>query len=572
MTTAFPTAIDDFQNPLSSTAMNGGGTPQLNHAGQHTNTNDAIEAIEAVIGITGSTDTNSIQYKIAALQVPQDPGVTSFNNATGAITLNSTHITDAGGSLIDSPTFTGDPRAPTPDLADNDTSIATTAFVHNVADTAAAGVIPAQAGKTDNLLVTDGTSLSWSPTTSVIGPYVETRILEAFDRLRFYFDGELGSDDNDGKTTATPFKTVVGLKRRIQEGHVVAASADRQSWDLITGAGRTEPNQYWVLTFKTGLELSFKNTTTAGAIQAYTINYSIYSTLSMSVTAYSINSGDFSNAAGPLYNKLPKLRTAGYYINYHPETSNGGGNVAPYLVSLGGFRSQGPTQFWNVDVATPQDRMVAEGWSINSSNFETYNSNTVAIAFAGNVSAITTESGLSVEQQNLVNFRYQNASGAVPTTWVQAIQWCEAGQLYSTVLGAICPTRFSNLYANPHMSWSAGRTLDLHYCILRLRDGGATGAQYYGFTSGTNTVTLYQTNIYNERTVGSTLKGTIFPSADAKSRLDVIWYVSTAIGFSATYGLYDALTDLTYVNMQNVGLVNTSTGRLYYPNMHISVS
>jgi len=55
--------------------------------------------------------------------------VTSFNTRTGAVTLNAGDITGAGGALIASPTFTGDPKAPTPAIGDNDTSIATTAFV-----------------------------------------------------------------------------------------------------------------------------------------------------------------------------------------------------------------------------------------------------------------------------------------------------------------------------------------------------------------------------------------------------------------------------------------------------------
>jgi hypothetical protein len=37
----------------------------------------------------------------------------------------------AGAAPLNSPTFTGDPKAPTPPTADNDTSIATTAFVKN---------------------------------------------------------------------------------------------------------------------------------------------------------------------------------------------------------------------------------------------------------------------------------------------------------------------------------------------------------------------------------------------------------------------------------------------------------
>jgi hypothetical protein len=56
-------------------------------------------------------------------------GVSSFNTRTGAVTLALSDVTGAGGAPLASPAFTGDPRAPTPATADNDTSIATTAFV-----------------------------------------------------------------------------------------------------------------------------------------------------------------------------------------------------------------------------------------------------------------------------------------------------------------------------------------------------------------------------------------------------------------------------------------------------------
>jgi hypothetical protein len=56
-------------------------------------------------------------------------GVSSFNGRVGAVTLAGSDVTTAGGALTLSPVFTGDPKAPTPLTADNDTSIATTAFV-----------------------------------------------------------------------------------------------------------------------------------------------------------------------------------------------------------------------------------------------------------------------------------------------------------------------------------------------------------------------------------------------------------------------------------------------------------
>ena len=56
-------------------------------------------------------------------------GVTSFNTRVGAVTLTLADITGAGGAPINAPVFTGDARAVTPAVGDNDTSIATTAFV-----------------------------------------------------------------------------------------------------------------------------------------------------------------------------------------------------------------------------------------------------------------------------------------------------------------------------------------------------------------------------------------------------------------------------------------------------------
>ena len=63
--------------------------------------------------------------------------VASFNTRTGAVTLTLADITGAGGAPLASPAFTGSPTAPTPAPGDNDTSIATTAFVQSAV---AAGV------------------------------------------------------------------------------------------------------------------------------------------------------------------------------------------------------------------------------------------------------------------------------------------------------------------------------------------------------------------------------------------------------------------------------------------------
>lgn len=62
--TNFPTTLDQFNNPTSSTKTNAAG---FDHAEQHTNANDAIEALQAKIGIDQSNDVDSIDYKIRRL-------------------------------------------------------------------------------------------------------------------------------------------------------------------------------------------------------------------------------------------------------------------------------------------------------------------------------------------------------------------------------------------------------------------------------------------------------------------------------------------------------------------------
>lgn len=67
-------------------------------------------------------------------------GVTSFNTRTGAVTLNSTDVTNAGGALLAGPTFTGVPAAPTATAGTNSTQLATCAFVQAALAAAPGGV------------------------------------------------------------------------------------------------------------------------------------------------------------------------------------------------------------------------------------------------------------------------------------------------------------------------------------------------------------------------------------------------------------------------------------------------
>ena len=85
--------------------------------------------------------------------------VASFNTRIGAVVLNSTDVTTAltyTPAPTNSPSFTGNPTAPTPTMGDNDTSIATTAFVQ-----AALGGVPGGAIVSDTVPTADPGALWW---------------------------------------------------------------------------------------------------------------------------------------------------------------------------------------------------------------------------------------------------------------------------------------------------------------------------------------------------------------------------------------------------------------------------
>lgn len=61
MSTAYPTNFDTFQNPLAVDLLS-----NPSHAKQHSDANDAIEAIEREIGKTGDTSLATIRGQVAA--------------------------------------------------------------------------------------------------------------------------------------------------------------------------------------------------------------------------------------------------------------------------------------------------------------------------------------------------------------------------------------------------------------------------------------------------------------------------------------------------------------------------
>jgi len=63
MATNFPTSLDALTNPSGTDSMS-----SPSHAGQHTDANDAIEALQAKVGADGSAVTTSLDYKVSQLE------------------------------------------------------------------------------------------------------------------------------------------------------------------------------------------------------------------------------------------------------------------------------------------------------------------------------------------------------------------------------------------------------------------------------------------------------------------------------------------------------------------------
>ena len=62
MATNFPTSLDALTNPVAGDSLS-----SPSHAGQHADANDAIEALQAKVGVNNSAVTTSIDYKLRNL-------------------------------------------------------------------------------------------------------------------------------------------------------------------------------------------------------------------------------------------------------------------------------------------------------------------------------------------------------------------------------------------------------------------------------------------------------------------------------------------------------------------------
>jgi len=94
MSTNFPTSLDALTNPSGTDSMS-----SPSHAGQHTDANDAIEALQAKVGVDGSAVTSSLDFRIDAVET----SVTNINQLQQNEQTGTTYtlVVADGGKLVE---------------------------------------------------------------------------------------------------------------------------------------------------------------------------------------------------------------------------------------------------------------------------------------------------------------------------------------------------------------------------------------------------------------------------------------------------------------------------------------
>ena len=105
MATSYPSSLDNFINPTATDSLSSGVVP---HAEQHANLNDALEAVQTVLGILPAGSFLTIKDRIAAseaLNGLNDVTITSV--ATGNVLRynGSKWVNHAEANLTDGGNF-----------------------------------------------------------------------------------------------------------------------------------------------------------------------------------------------------------------------------------------------------------------------------------------------------------------------------------------------------------------------------------------------------------------------------------------------------------------------------------
>lgn len=91
MATNFPTSLDALDDPTGSESLAAGA-----HAAKHTNVNDAVEALEAKVGVNGSAVTSSLDYLVKSAEAPGHTHNAAYATSSGQTNLTNDTVSALG--------------------------------------------------------------------------------------------------------------------------------------------------------------------------------------------------------------------------------------------------------------------------------------------------------------------------------------------------------------------------------------------------------------------------------------------------------------------------------------------
>ena len=238
MTTVFPGSLDALTNPTASD-----DTSTVDHAAQHANANDAIEALEAKVGVNSSAVTSSLDYKVsnaasvdpghkhttAGLSITGTPDGTKFLKDDGSwstpptTTVATTSVTGTvkvsttpGGDAT--AVETGDPRVPTQN--ENDALVGTSGTAVSSSNKLVDAADVSAAAAADKIVRATGTAL----------PALSGANLTNIPLTQYY----AGTDSvADGVGNVTNTKTI-GFQPKIIHYIIEAADSNENQWSWGT--------------------------------------------------------------------------------------------------------------------------------------------------------------------------------------------------------------------------------------------------------------------------------------------------------------------------------------------------
>jgi hypothetical protein len=376
MATNFPNSLDSLTNPATTDQLN-----SPSHAAQHANANDAIEQLEAKVGVDGSTVETSHSYKIAQLELDLQ------NSAGDFIPLS----------------VLGQPSGPAELNADGNLIVPENKIIIEGA-TADAHELTLQAPDvTSDITVTlpnaSGTLAITSDIPSLTGyateNYVSTAISNLVDTAPTTLDtlNELAAALGDDPNYATTITTALGNKVSKAGGDIITASSASVKPLVLKGTTSQSANLFEIQNSLTsnlfsvgssGRIMSQGNIESPQSIKLGDTGGTFPAKLNIIIGSASIIGATIKAAASQTANLLEFQNSSGTPITFF--NSSGGLTATEGVISTaysGGKMTTGTLGYFNATTFAPSvSPIVVRGAASQTANlFEWQNSNGTVLGF-----------------------------------------------------------------------------------------------------------------------------------------------------------------------------------------------